>query len=313
MKRCLPLCLAFLSLIAVFPLDAHGEDVPQGPVHIEADTLSYEKETDTYSASGDVEVLWDGTTLLSDMLSVDQKKNEAVAEGNVRLMKDDDLFKSDRITINLGTEQGEAINGELFIKKANFHVRGKRMAKVGKDDYHLEQGSFTTCDGDVPSWKFTANDIDVTLEEYASGRHAFFYIKDIPVFYTPYLLFPVIKERQSGFLTPRMGHSTKKGYYLDIPFYWVVSPSQDVTVDLDLQSRRGVGTGIDYRYIRKQGSSGSFRGYGIYDTGQDRFRGALVERHEELISETLRFVSDINLTTDHDCYRDYGMTSGVYN
>jgi LPS-assembly protein len=37
------------------------------------------------------------------------------------------------------------------------------MEKVGDEDYHLEKGTFTLCDGDVPSWKFSASSVDVNL------------------------------------------------------------------------------------------------------------------------------------------------------
>lgn len=304
----------FLLLMALFPVSAFADGSPaEGTVKIKADTLSYDKENDTYQASGNVEIVWDAITLFSDMASLNQGNSEAEASGKVRLLKDGDLLTGDRLKINVDTEKGEVTNGDLFVKQSNFHVRGKRMAKVGKDDYVLEQGSFTTCDGDSPSWKFNVSDLSVTLEEYASGRNAVLYIKDIPLFYTPYILFPVKRERQSGFLFSGFGSSTKKGFFLDIPYYWAISPSQDVTFDLDLESKRGVGAGVDYRYIRKRGSEGSFRGFGIYDTQQERFRGNVAEKHMEELSDSLTFKSDINMTLDRDFFRDFAVTSGVYN
>ncbi|KAF0215234.1 MAG: LPS-assembly [Geobacteraceae bacterium] len=314
MKHPITVIIFIFLLAGLFPPIACGEGPSAtGPVRIKADTLSHDKESDTYRASGNVEIVWDTITLFSDMASLNQASNEAEASGNVRLLKDGDLLTGDRLRINVGTEQGEVINGDLFVKQTNFRVRGKRMAKVGKDDYLLEQGTFTTCDGDSPSWKFTAGDLSVTLEEYASGHNAVFYVKDIPLFYTPYIIFPVKRERQSGFLLPRIGSSTKKGFFLDIPYYWAISPSQDVTFDLELESKRGVGVGVDYRYIRKRGSEGSFRGFGIYDTQQERFRGDVAEKHMEELSSSLTFKSDINMTLERDFYRDFTVTSGIYN
>lgn len=315
MMKYLITAISAVSLLAgLLPPIARGEGASAtGPVRIKADTLSYDRSSSSYQARGNVEISWDAATLFSDMASLDQETSEAEAFGKVRLLKDGDTLTSDRIRINVATEEGEALNGDLFVRKTNLHVRGKRMAKVGKDDYRLERGTFTTCDGEVPSWKFTASDLFVTMEEYASGRDAVFYIKDIPVFYTPYIVFPVKRERQSGFLFPRLGSSTKKGFYLDVPYYWAISPSQDVAFDLDLQSKRGVGAGVDYRYIRRAGSEGSFLGYGIYDTQQERFRGDVTEKHQESFANALTFKSDVNLTSDRDFYRDFAETSGSYN
>ncbi|RQW77572.1 MAG: LPS-assembly protein LptD [Geobacter sp.] len=310
--RKLCLVIAFLALHAIPAAAAEG--VPKtDEVKIKADTMSYEKEKDLLQAEGNVEISWDQFLLLSDRAMVSQSENEAAAEGKVKLLKDGDILTSDRIRINYETQQGEAENGDLFIKQRNFRMHGTRFLKTGKEQYRLERGSFTTCDGDTPSWKFTASDLDVTIDAYAKGRNAVLYVKDIPVFYTPYILFPVKRERQSGFLFPRLGSSTKKGFYLDIPYYWAISPSQEVTFDIDGQTKRGAALGIDYLYLRPRGSHGELKSYLIYDTQQDRERGYVTLRGHEFLSPSLTLTSDINLTLDRDFFRDYGESSGDYN
>lgn len=301
--------------LAVIPFRAAAaEGVPGvGELKVKADTVSYDKEKDFLRATGNVEIRWDQFTLLSDSALVRKGENEAVAEGKVSLFREGDILTSDRVRINYVTGLGEAENGDLFIKQRNFHMRGARFIKTGKEDYRLERGTFTTCDGDAPSWRFTASDLDVTIEDYARGRNAIFYVRDIPVFYTPYILFPVKRERQTGVLFPRIGSSTKKGFNLDIPFYWAISPSQDVTFDLDGQTKRGVGVGIDYRYLRPRESGGDFKGYLIYDTQQERERGYLTLRGHEFLSPSLTLTSDVNLTLDRNFFHDYGEASGDYN
>ncbi len=306
--------MLLLTLLLVFPCAAPGENLQDvSGISIKADTLSYEKESSTYNASGNVLIEGRGLTLLADTAKLRQTDSLATADGNVVLVKESDVLRADHLLLNLGTEQGEVQNGDLFIKKGNFHIRSDRMKKVGKEDYRLERGTFTTCNGDSPSWKFTASDLDVTLEEFATGRNAVFYLKDIPLFYTPYISFPVKRERQSGFLVPQPGNSSKRGISLDIPYYWAISPSQDATFDLDLLSKRGAGTGLDYRYIWQKGSEGRFRGYLIYDNMQNRFRGEMSQQHQEVISPTLNFKANINQVTDRDFFRDYADAAGIYN
>ena len=304
------LIIAALLFPLVAPMAARAES---GAVNVTADVMRFDKEKDLLEAQGNVDVRWDQFILQSDTAVVKQAENEAIAEGKVSLWKGEYSLTSDRIEINYLTQKGEAVNGDLFVKQRNFHVRGARFLKTGKDDYHLERGTFTTCDGERPSWKFTASDLDVTIEEYARGRNAVFYVSDIPVFYTPYIQFPVKRERQSGLLFPRLGSSTKKGFYLDIPYYWAISPSQDLTVDFDGQTKRGAGTGIDYRYLRRRGSEGEFKGYFIYDTQQSRERGYVTMKGHEYFSPSLTLTSDVNLTLDRDFFRDYGEANGDYN
>ncbi|HEY6872514.1 MAG TPA: LPS assembly protein LptD [Geobacteraceae bacterium] len=315
MRRIIATISLGVIFLAVTPILAASAEGPPGAgeVKVKADTMSYDKGQDLLRADGNVEIRWDQFTLLSDTALLRQGANEAVAEGKVSLLRDGDILKCSRIKLNYQTEQGEADNGDLFIKQRNFHLYGDRFLKTGKEDYRLERGTFTTCDGPTPSWKFTASNLDVTVEDYARGKNAVFYVHDIPVFYTPYIAFPVMRERQSGFLIPRLGNSTIKGFYLDIPYYWAISPSQDVTFDLDGQTKRGAGAGVDYRYLRPGGSDGSFMGYLIYDTQQDRERGYLTFKEREFLSPALNLTSDVNLTLDRSFFRDYGESSGDYN
>ena len=54
--------------------------------------------------------------------------------------------------------------------------------------------------------------------------------KDVPIFYTPYLAFPLGDERQSGLLFPSFGHSGNNGYQLEVPYYFNLAPNYDATL-----------------------------------------------------------------------------------
>ena len=48
--------------------------------------------------------------------------------------------------------------------------------------------------------------------------------KDVPIFYTPYISFPVGDERKSGLLFPSFGHSGSNGFELEVPYYFNLAP-----------------------------------------------------------------------------------------
>lgn len=311
LSRLFPAIL-FLSMAA--PEAATAAGIPQSDkLVIRADTLTYEKADDTYRAMGNVYLEWDGAKLVADKAFLNQGENVAEAEGKAVLTSDGDILRGDKMTLHLDTGTGEVTNGDLFKKIGNFHLRGGKMEKVGPESYHVDKGSFTVCDGAVPSWKFNASEIDVMLGEYATAKNLLFYIRDVPVLYLPFMIFPVKRERQSGFLLPQIGSSSLGGFTVTIPYYWAISPSQDATFDLDIQSKRGVGTGVDYRYIGKSGTAGSFRGYLIYDTEKSKLRGSLSEKHQQAFSPSLYFKSDINYVSDKDFFRDYTEGFAAYN
>jgi LPS-assembly protein len=309
------LLLAFL-LVLVFSAGSPAFEatlpVPGG-LNVKADSITYDKKTDSYDAVGKVRIDWSGVIMFADQVSLRQSDNLAIAQGNVLFRKGEDTLDADRVTLDLETSKGEVENGRLFVKQGNFRLSGARMMKTGEDDYHVEKGFFTTCDGPVPSWKFGAAELDVTRNEYAEGKHAVFYIKDVPVLYFPYIVYPVMEERRSGFLMPRIGLSSKKGFYLEVPYYLVVDPSQDATFYLDVQTKRGAGVGAEYRYMLRAGGFGNLNAYLIYDTNEDMLRGNFLIRHQQSFSPTLFFRADIDTTLDRDFYRDYGEVTGEYN
>ncbi|BCG46112.1 LPS-assembly protein LptD [Citrifermentans bremense] len=304
--------LTYLLLLAA---PAMGE--PAVPVDkevtLQANDLSIDVPTQVYRAQGEVRITQDGLSLLADSVVYHRLTGEAKAQGGVLMERSGDTMKGDSLSLNLLSQEGVLLNGQLFVKRSNMRLRAERLEKTGPADYKMTKGSFTTCDGDKPSWRFEARQVKVTLEDFATAKDAVFYAGDVPVFYTPYLIFPANTERQSGLLLPRLGYSSKKGFYYDQPYYWAINPSQEATFDLDLESSRGVGAGVDYRYLRPHGSSGRLQAFGIYDTQKSEFRGEVDQRHLEFLTPRLTLASNIHLITDRRYFLDYGELSGEYN
>lgn len=301
--------LLFAGLLA----GAGRVDAAEEPVRLTADQVSYDQEEALLLAEGNVQATWGGATLTARRIAYLRDRDLLDASGDVLLTKDGDWFRGNAASFEVATDRGTIDQPRLFLKKPNLHLAGSRMERESAVDYRVQGGELTTCEGDDPSWRIRASEIDVTLEEYASARNAVFYIARVPVFYFPYLLFPVNIERQSGLLLPTIGNSTKKGFAYSQPYYWAISPSADATFAFELQTRRGVGGSAEFRYLRPNQGSGRLNGFAIAGGEQGRTRGHLrLEQREELPAGfTLR--SDLTQVTDRDYYRDFTLESGDYN
>lgn len=310
--RMLPACILFLLILLPALLPAAEQTGAPGMV-IHADSMTHDTASDLIKADGKVEMSWQDMTMTSDTATFNRATQTLTAKGNVYLIKGGDILWGDHLVMDTETGRAEMENGRIFMTQGNFRADGKQIARTGNDDYALRKGGLTTCDATVPSWKFGASELDVTLEEFATGTNVIFYVKDIPVFYFPYIMLPVKRDRQSGFLFPKFGTSSKRGVFVDIPYYWAISPSQEATIDLDVQTKRGIGLGLDYRYLRSRGSEGSLGGYLIYDNNAKKERGQLVQFHKEEFSDSFSLVTSINMTSDQTYLTDYGEKSGEYN
>jgi len=282
-------------------------------IKINADSMDHNQADDVITANGHVVMQWQGTNLTSDSATYDRIKKVLTATGNVIITKANDTIKGESVSLDMESGRGELSKGRIFVKKNNAYISADSITRIGESDYSASQGTVTTCDAEVPSWKFKASDLDMTVDEYATAKNVVFYIKDLPVFYFPYIVFPASRERRSGFLLPRFGWSNKNGASTDIYYYWAISPSQEATISLDVQTERAVGTGLDYRYLRNKNSTGKLGGFLIYDFNTHNPRGVITQTHREIFSPEMNLRTSINMTSDRLFLSDYGQQSGVYN
>lgn len=284
-----------------------------GEIVLKADRLSHEQKEDVIRAAGNVEVDWSGSRLYADMAEYYREKGVVAARGAVKLVKGGDTLSGDSAEFEVNSKNGVITNGKIFIKNSNLHLGGAKIEKSGEQDYRIESGTITSCDGEKPSWKFKVDDLKLTVDDFAFGKNAVFYLAETPVLWLPYLIFPAKIERQSGFLIPTAGNSSKRGAFLEIPYYLAVSQSMDMTFAADLQSKRGVGIALEHRYLGVDKGLGNSRGYLIYDMQKDKFRGDLELKQQANFTGNTYWRADASLTLDRDYFRDYGTMSGDYN
>jgi len=61
----------------------------------------------------------------------------------------------------------------------------------------------------------------------------------VPLFYAPYLTFPINDQRKTGFLTPGFGSDEESGNIFEIPWYWNIAKNQDATITPRIYTDRG--------------------------------------------------------------------------
>jgi LPS-assembly protein len=308
----LALC-AVLLLAAVPGLSAEIPTVKgdSGPVSLNADSLSYDKGTDTYHATGDVHLQQGGVELQAASISWNRNSGDAEASGGVRLTGPEGVMEGDSLSYNLETGRGRLNNGRVFTKGQSFHIAGREIEKLGAQEYRVQDGTFTTCEGDPPSWKFGAGNFGVTLGGYARASNVLFYLRDVPVLYIPYLVYPAKTERESGLLLPRYGFSTRRGTQFSLAWYQVLARNLDATFELDYMSKFGLGKGLEYRYVLGDDNQGVFHAYHVTEGGHtDRY--SLTGRHRGTLPADVHLAADVDFVSSRDYYADFGEDYNIY-
>jgi LPS-assembly protein len=313
------LALVFF-LTAASARAALEKDILEGPVTIEADTIAYDRDKDTFSAAGKVLITFTGGFLKADAATLYRATNKALAQGNVYLKSGQDVLEGDRVDFDITARTGTVDNGKMFIARNHFYIKGEKIEKRGEADYRLENATVTTCDGEVPDWRLAGKELDVTVDGYGTLKDGRFLARDIPILYLPYLKFPAKTTRQSGLLLPHLSYSREKnGVDVELPFFWAASESVDATLFTRYLEKRGLKEGLEVRYFPSPGSFGTF--YGDYindykhvtetvggisrDWQEDRHRWSYYLNHETTTADGITFRSDIRRVSDPWYFRDF--------
>ncbi len=229
----------------------------KAPWHILADEVSYDQEAELYIFRGHVSVTNDDRRLTADYVEYDKGNNKVYARGQAVLTSGDDILTGETMEVDLEKEVGVILQGAIFIKATNFHIKGEKIEKTGPNTYYAEGASVTTCDVNNPDWKITGKTVEVTLDGYGFVNHAAFWARKLPVLYTPFFAFPAKTRRQSGFLIPRFGLSERLGVEYEQPYFWAISDNMDATFYGDFMSKRGIKFGSEARYVLDAASKGT--------------------------------------------------------
>lgn len=317
--------LSFLSLgyvamgvlISVWS-SAYAAVNESAPVSLEADTLERDAATGVYTATGNVHIRQQGNELEADSVRYDSANDNADAFGHVFLKDSDGYLYGEQMQVNMDSATGVVYKGGGFISAYDFRLSGSEIEKLSDDRYRVEDGFFTTCAGRVPAWKFGARDVNITREGFARARHVRFYLKDLPVFYLPYVVYPVKTKRSSGFLLPMAGYSSDRGMQISLAYYQVLGQNQDATLYLDHFSDMGIGTGMEYRYVFGQDNAGKANLYYVstygssnYDDLTDRY--AWRWDHLGDLPGKVRFSADTEYVSKRDYFEDFGTVAEEYD
>jgi LPS-assembly protein len=117
-------------------------------------------------------------------------------------------------------------------------------------------------------WSFDTEKADVVIGQDAKLYHSTFRLDHIPLLYFPYATLPVEKiSRQSGFLIPNVGESSRKGFILGEGLYWAINRSMDATIGAEYWSHRGWAQHGEFRARPNEATNVDLKYFGVLDRG----------------------------------------------
>jgi len=199
-------------------------------------------------AVGDVVVFSNSYYLTANKIIYDKKNNTFELFDNVLILKDNNIqTQSNYAFLDMKNEAYKQSPVFLLEKQNNLWVNSQNSSKE-KTNIELGKSIISSCDCIDPVWSIKVSSASFdTKDQWMHAYNPRLYIKDVPVFYSPYLGFPTNRSRRSGLLIPTVGYSKNDGFYYSQPVYYAPEANWDLEFIPQYRARRGYGA---YTYFR---------------------------------------------------------------
>lgn len=298
-----------LSLLLGFNL-AYGY-----PSSDEIKIIAHHKERvdERIYATGNVEIYYKNIIIFADEVELNTKTKEAYAEGNVVIHLPQEVINVKNIRLNLESAQGEMEDVYGLIQPSIFY-QAQSVKRKEQSIYTLKKAKITSCTQPIPRWKFACSKANFRKNDFVEMWNSVFYIKKIPLFYMPYIRYPLGEKKASGFLMPQVGISGVKGLVYSQSFYWDIRRNMDATFNFDYYSKRGLGGGLEYRYLFRKGTGGNIKAYYFNflttpekeKPGQEMTNAYILRfNHNQPLPYRFALVADVDYQSNFDFLREF--------
>lgn len=231
---------------------------------------------------GNVEFRSGGIVVTADEAGYDDETGELEALGSVHyrnLNGNEDLF-AQKVAYNVreqtgtfyethGTVTSASQAGARILTTDNpFFIEGPLVTKA-QNTYRVHDGTVTNCDPQSKWWTVRAPKTTIRPGESATVHRGVFRLKGVPLLYVPVFKKSLERvPRQSGFLTPSVGTSSRFGAVLAQAYYWAINRSYDATLNGTIYTARGFAAEASMRGRPTENSSFDAVFFGVEDRGQ---------------------------------------------
>ena len=345
------LCQEAPTLSTITPEGVEGEDGlgPEG-MFLEADQVVDSDGVRT--ATGNVEARYGGRTVRAREVVYNTRTRVVTARGNALVINPDGSVQyADEVQLDdefaAGVALGFATRLPSPVPGTTTKIAAASAVRRSSTLTELNRAIYTPCNLCTPDGRNKTPTFTVQAEQITQNRdlqvvlfrNATLRIGDVPVFYTPFFATPDPQAvRASGFLAPQINISDRRGFTYEQPYVYVISPSSDIVVSpqintkvlpfLNAEYRKRFYSGeiearFGYTYERdfndrgKFDGSEDFTGDGIPDTSDLTHRSYLLARGLFHFTPDWRWGFSAERVSDDLLFDKYGIddvyeTRGLY-
>ncbi|WP_209304300.1 LPS-assembly protein LptD [Pusillimonas caeni] len=256
--------------------------------------------------TGNAEVRRIDSVVKGDHIDYQRETGQVNVRGNGLIMREGNIVRGPELSYNVDAETGEVNDPNFWLGADGGSGTAEKADIFSRSQMRLNSARYAGCPCENPPWYITSPRVDFDFDENEGvARNAVLYFKGVPILASPYLSFPLRKERKSGFLLPTYGGSSNSGLEFTLPYYFNLAPNYDLTLTPRYMAKRGLQLGAEFRYLG--------RGYNGQLTGTYLNRDKLTEdqrwmywwQHRHSLGGGFSAYFDVRRVSDDDYFRDF--------
>lgn len=276
------------------------------PIKVQSRTFAVVNEG-LSEARGEVELRRADQLISTDLLLYDPAKKTATMPG--KMYYEDSMLHLNSANANYSflDEQGHFTMVDYGLVGSSARGSAAELTLDSGNHSLLRQMQFTTCAGESPEWLLTARKLELNFDtgvgEAWGAKLKFF---NVPIFYLPYISFPIDDRRKSGFLYPYLSVASGNGVEFSIPYYWNIAANQDATITPRYFTQRGAMLTGEYRLLTRRTRNTLNFDYMPDDkiTGDNRYHYLFV--HSGTFNSQWRSRIRVDRISDTEYFQDFG-------
>lgn len=325
--------LQALALLTATPLAAQQAQpeievtapTPARQIDFEARELSYNNETETVIARGDVILRSDDRSVRADEVTWDRRTGQIIATGNIRLVNEagDQLF-TDQVELTEQFDTG-AMSELLIALRAGGRLAARSATRGADGQAILADAAYTSCPlidpescAADPGWRITADrviyDQQANTIRFSGAVLELFGARILPL---PGLGLRTDGKGESGLLVPDVRITQVNGLEVSGEYYFRIADNADLTVGASVFSNVAPLASAKWRHLTEKGAY-QVSGYATFSdrltdfTGADSFqsdpRGYLDANGRFQFSPDWTLTGSIRLASDRTFLRRYDIS-----
>jgi len=298
---------------------------PDAQMLLEADELVYDEGQNSVAAVGNVQIAYDGYTLVAERVTYERTSGRVIAKGGVEIVEPDgSRVFAEEIDITDDFQDG-FVSALRVETPENTRFAAESAERRDGEIAVFNNGVYTACEvckenpDKPPLWQIRANRVIINNKtKTISYEGASFEFFGKPIAYLAKFSHadPSIK-RKSGFLLTRPDASEEKGIGAGFSYFWALAPNYDLTLGGRYYTKQGFLGMAEWRHRTAQGrydirvagidqqNSNDFGAGGIDRAVEER--GAIMSTGQFSIDPAWKFGWNVLAQSDGNFARTYNL------